>query len=546
MCYGTTTTLFFGDFRIASQVGVQQGDPSGPLLFSIAIHPILEELSSDLNVWYLDDGTMVGDIKTIKNDLIIIKERFEKMGLKVNTDKCEIFLMDEKNEKEISEIETIYPGIKKVNELTLLGSAITLNAGEIILTKKRKELELLFSRLEILNKHVAYFLLKNCLGIPKLTYIIRTMPLWKYPELVNSIDSLLKDTIENICNTQIPDYTIPSLPCRFGGLGIRKISDIMYPAFLSSVNSTSVLVNNLLGSNASDLTEVIHYDEALQNWSTLNTTSPTSGKNLQSKWEEINIARIISSLEFPSDAHMARFKASLKPEASVWLSAVPSRNIGTLLNDMTFKISVALRLGLQICQPHMCCCGELVDIYGTHGLKCRFSAGRHVRHQELNHIIKRSLTTSNTPSTLEPIGLFRDDGKRPDGMSLIAWNKGKCLVWDATCVDTLAKSYIETTKVTAGRAAETQALKKRRKYNTIIEKNYEFVAFAVETMGPWSQEAMNFANKLGDRLISETDEPRSKQFLMQNIGLAIQRGNAASVLGTFPSGAKFDEIFYLI
>lgn len=65
-------------------------------------------------------------------------------------------------------------------------------------------------------------------------------------------------------------------------------------------------------------------------------------------------------------------------------------------------------------------------------------------------------------------------------------------------------------------------------------------------MGPWSTEAMNFVNTFSEHLISETDEPRSKMFLMQNIGLAIQRGNAASVMGTFPSGANFDEIFYLI
>lgn len=179
----------------------------------------------------------------------------------------------------------------------------------------------------------------------------------------------------------------------------------------------------------------------------------------------------------------------MKPESSVWLSAIPSKNIGTLLDDNTFKISVALRIGAEICQPHVCRCGQIVDIYGTHGLKCRFSAGRHVRHQVMNQTIKRSLVTSKIPATLEPIGLYRDDGKRPDGMSLIAWSRGRCLVWDVTCVDTLAPSYIEKTKITAGRAAETQTLKKRKKYQAIIEKNYEFIAFAVETMGPWSIEA---------------------------------------------------------
>lgn len=243
---------------------------------------------------------------------------------------------------------------------------------------------------------------------------------------------------------------------------------------------------------------------------------------------------------------MARFKASLRKESSFWLSTLPSKHIDTLLDDNSFRISVALRIGAKICHPHKCRCGDIVDEFGTHGLKCRYSGGRYVRHQKMNNIIKRGFTSAKTPATLEPVGLFRDDGKRPDGMTLTTWLKGQCFVWDATCVDTLAPSYINITKKKAGAAAEIQAKKKRRKYQSIIDKNYQFLAFAVETMGPWSDEAIRFANKLGDLLISETGEARAKLFFMQNISIAIQRGNAASVMGTFPSGGNLDEIFYLI
>jgi hypothetical protein len=45
-------------------------------------------------------------------------------------------------------------------------------------------------------------------------------------------------------------------------------------------------------------------------------------------------------------------------------------------------------------------------------------------------------------STLEPNGLSRDDGKRPDGMTLVPWIKGQPLVWDVTVVDTLADRYV--------------------------------------------------------------------------------------------------------
>ncbi|CAH2226484.1 jg13502, partial [Pararge aegeria aegeria] len=36
-----------------------------------------------------------------------------------------------------------------------------------------------------------------------------------------------------------------------------------------------------------------------------------------------------------------------------------------------------------------------------------------------------------------------NDGKRPDGMTIVPWWMGRSLVWDATCVDTLAASHLQ-------------------------------------------------------------------------------------------------------
>ena len=58
LAYCTSTHLFFGDSIIPSATGVQQSDPLGPVLFSLAIHSLASELVSTFNVWYLDDGTL--------------------------------------------------------------------------------------------------------------------------------------------------------------------------------------------------------------------------------------------------------------------------------------------------------------------------------------------------------------------------------------------------------------------------------------------------------------------------------------------------------
>jgi hypothetical protein len=47
-------------------------------------------------------------------------------------------------------------------------------------------------------------------------------------------------------------------------------------------------------------------------------------------------------------------------------------------------------------------------------------------------------------------------------------------------------------------------------------------------------------------LLQKTTLPsKSKKFLFERISLAIQRGNAASIRGTFPDSAILSEIFVL-
>ena len=43
---------------------------------------------------------------------------------------------------------------------------------------------------------------------------------------------------------------------------------------------------------------------------------------------------------------------------------------------------------------------------------------------------------------LEPRGLYRTDGKRPDGVTMISWEMGKQLLWDVRVVNALAPSRL--------------------------------------------------------------------------------------------------------
>lgn len=166
------------------------------------------------------------------------------------------------------------------------------------------------------------------------------------------------------------------------------------------------------------------------------------------------------------------------------------------------------------------------------------------RHASLNDIIRRAFTTVNVPAVLEPNGLLRDDGKRPDGMTIVPWELGRPMVWDATCVDTLAPSHLPRTSVEAGAAADSAEDLKRRKYAG-LDRAYLFAPLGVETLGPWGTEAKRVFKILSGRLIEATRDPRAGEYLAQRISIAIQRGNAASVLGTLPIGTDLEQLSYL-
>ena len=190
-----------------------------------------------------------------------------------------------------------------------------------------------------------------------------------------------------------------------------------------------------------------------------------------------------------------------------------------------------MRLGALICEPHSCRCGRLVDRLGHHGLSCRYSAGRLPRHANLNDVVKRALTAAGIPAWLEPVGLDRGDGRRPDGVNLFPYSQGKSLVWDATCVDTFGACTVIGSALAPGSAAANAEERKRSKYASLADR-YQFEPVAIETTEVVGPSTCNFLQILGKRVTAQTGERIAKKWLFERLSLAVVRGNAASVLAT--------------
>jgi len=61
---------------------------------------------------------------------------------------------------------------------------------------------------------------------------------------------------------------------------------------------------------------------------------------------------------------------------------------------------------------------------------------------------------------------------------------------------------------------------------------------------PWNlQDANDFLHELGGRIAAATGDPRSSELLFQQLSVAVQRGNAACVLGTCTDSCSEDFFF---
>ena len=92
LAYGASTTLQFGDEVIWSAEGVQQGDPLGPLLFCLVLHPILLSLDSPLKIGFMDDVTLGGDIALVAEDVERISIQGEVWDWNWTTPSANLFI----------------------------------------------------------------------------------------------------------------------------------------------------------------------------------------------------------------------------------------------------------------------------------------------------------------------------------------------------------------------------------------------------------------------------------------------------------------------
>ena len=76
-------------------------------------------------------------------------------------------------------------------------------------------------------------------------------------------------------------------------------------------------------------------------------------------------------------------------------------------------------------------------------------------------------------------------------MTLVPWQAGRLLVWNATCPDTFATAYQTYATQEAGKVAESAEDRKAEKYQG-LPASHSFIPIAIEIMGAIGPRSMAF------------------------------------------------------
>jgi len=330
-CYADHSNLYFGPYTILSAEGVQQGDPLGSLLYCLCTLPLVRKMKSEFNVWFMDDGTLGGEVNKLLDDFSLIIKESRHLGLCVNLHKCELITSDA---EVVRRFQALAPEIIHAtpSAATLLGAPISSGQNiDDILSTKLQDFQRFINRLKFLDSHDALFLLKNCLSIPKLTYTLRCSPCYSN-QFLQRYDDVMRSSLQSIMNVILSDvaWDQASLPVAYGGIGVRKATDISLPAFIASVAGSHMLIRRLLPARLHDSSGT--YDNTFTSAVSLWTdkagisqvpVAPFSGR--QKVWDSALVSvireRLLSAA--PSQAAKARLIAAAAAHSGAFLNARP-------------------------------------------------------------------------------------------------------------------------------------------------------------------------------------------------------------------------------
>lgn len=580
-CYGDPAKLFCeGEvLPFGSAQGVQQGDPLGPLLFALGLFSVCASLKEgvgkdSLTVWYLDDGTVVGDAAEVARAWNLILEGVKKLGLNVNKKKCELFVPQGLHGDlpgELAEVPVV-----QGSGFELLGAPVGEKAFcEEYVRNRVEKIEAALKHLELIDDpQVELLLIRSCLAFPRFVFALRSAPPDDIAGAVAHFDQMISSVLtERLGISLTPEQQLQArLPLAMGGLGVERAVDVVESAYLGNLLSTSQLVGRLLGEELADLGELRGVQRAFVSWKEKTgvelkkVEEVTSLKEFQTREGKLHPQRVLASFvhqsscakllaSAPTSREELRLRAVFRKDAGAWWNVLPVKKLGFKFDRDEFLVLVKWWLGLpiyalqegmrRVCPEGKC--GTEMDGMGDHAVVCPYGPSRTARHDGVNKVWAFSLKGAGLAVKLEA---YTEPGtmRRSADTLVDAWDFGRSAAHDWTVGHVLQKAALEPKNVKNPNFVLEQAECHKDSYakERCQLRGLAFVPLAMDTfggVGPAAEKAISVAvaharifrgNALCDRALS-------RRMLLQRLQVAVMRGVSRQLLRRLGVGDE-DEV----
>ncbi|MGZ6209896.1 MAG: reverse transcriptase domain-containing protein, partial [Syntrophales bacterium] len=522
-CYSTASNLFVRSDGptpkiIQSIEGCQQGDPLGPLLFCLAIRKITEKIRNLdnaplLNAWYFDDGTIAGNLESVRQAMEILETEGKEIGLTLNHAKSILYWPAGK--EGVEGPYNLFPETFGRSETGVVSLGVPIGSrsfiSEFLEKNSVKKIQVALDRLKLIDDpQVAFSLLRNCTGFCRVNYLSRALDCDMVHDTTNKYDEATRVALEEIIGTSIADQSFAQaqLPMRMGGLGLRSPADHLGAARLALVNSNQGLVQEILEATmqpACGHSEIQLPLEFFAQSLQCSISDVNSDLHTESRQKELSAVVDGKLQEVLLDKSKAPDKARiLSCEGvcgSIILCTPGVEALGTRLTPHEFRTFLLHRLGVPtLFEEDKPCplCATPMDSAGYHAATCHSGPSLNRRHNTVRNSIYQLCRGAAWNPSLEK-ELVAEGRRIIPGDVFIPKDIAhtQAIAIDVTITHPLQNPTVAAAANRGGYAAEVAENKKIEKNGSICAKSgVEFIPFAIEFFGKVGTKAEKFIDKM--------------------------------------------------
>lgn len=552
-CYCHGPKLYIQNFidEIQSENGAQQGDPCAPLLFSLVLDELVKEITKQFpsvkSFWYLDDGNIIGDVKTLALIVRFIEEKGPTSGLFLNRKKCNLFFTNADKKYIKDNFEKILPeGIHiQYDGIKVLG--VPIGKDSFIKDNLIKNLEKFKQPIQKLTKlddaQVAFKLLSNCMGLCSVNYHLRCTPPSLTSDLAKQYDDMILDTLSKIIGIIPTKNQIDQihLPCKMGGLGLKNAEKHREAAFISSFNSTEAFLTLMfaqeeLNSMIEFLLEDVKYFDNNMNIA-LSKCQKVVSEDIDKQSHKILLFN-------SSEKDKARLLSTAGNQMSLILNADLGIPRGFRLNNQEFQTFIQHNLGMNISNSNEKCrhCYVDLDTKGFHCLTCkRGEYGPIQRHNAVRNILFKFCQKAVLNPRLE-VPLRSGSKLTPADIFIPIGDNGKPVALDITICHPQAVSVVKDAAGETGFANKIATSKKMKKHDVgCVKEGIKFIPFAMEIFGKLAPTARNIVEQIATAIANRTNSKKSTILdeIQRKILFCLVRGINGAITSRSPGRATF-------